>query len=416
MTRDLREAFIYLVRLGIGHEPVPVPSEDDAAMPGITSQDSNDVDWEALKALVGKQGLTAVVLDGIGALQSSKTWTSQAAKPSERVQEFKTEMPQKLRRQWIGEVIRFYENRYQQYEKAISSLAGFYNQHGFKMMLLKGYACSLDWPKPNHRQCGDIDIWLFNQQAAADKELVSSFKLQDPGFKIDNSHHHHTVFRWQGFSVENHFDFVNVYQHKSHVGLERILKELGNFKVESSEFRVDGQLKECSDAGCKIQPVIVNGEVVYLPSPNLHALFLLKHAALHFVGTELNLRQILDWAFFLKEHGNEVDWEWLLTVVDEHGMMPFFNIVNAICVDDLGFEKNVFPTAQINPDLKQRVVDEVFASAYNSKEDPNVFIRNIKRYQRWRGNAWKHQLCFKDSMWSTFWSGVWAHLLKPASI
>ena len=412
MTRDLRELFISLVRLGIGHEPVP----------DVMSQEPCDVDWEALKALAAKQGLSAVVLDGIESL------------PLKSLVAYK--MPQKLRRQWIGEVIRFYENRYQQYEKAISSLAGFYNHHGYKMMVLKGYACSLDWPKPNHRQCGDIDIWLFNQQAAADKELVSSRKLQDPGFKIDNSHHHHTVFRWEGFSVENHFDFVNVYQHKSHVGLERILKELGNesnvnTNVNFNDSPNDNSLKpetwnlkqgtynlkpNTSLRGTRIPSVELCGELVYLPSPDLHALFLLKHAALHFVGTDLNFRQILDWAFFLKEHGKDVDWDWLLSVVDEHGMTPFFNIINAICVDDLGFEKNVFPTAQINPDLKQRVVDEVFASAYNSKEDPNVFIRNIKRYQRWKGNAWKHQLCFKDSMWSTFWSGVWGHLLKPASI
>lgn len=47
------------------------------------------------------------------------------------------------------------------YLQAVASLAGFYNAHGYKMMVLKGYACSLNWPRPEHRPCGDIDIWLF---------------------------------------------------------------------------------------------------------------------------------------------------------------------------------------------------------------------------------------------------------------
>lgn len=79
---------------------------------------------------------------------------------------------QMLRLQWKGEVMQNYEVRYQEYEKAISSLAGFYNQHGFKMMVLKGYACSLDWPNPKHRPCGDIDIWQFGKQAEADRLIT----------------------------------------------------------------------------------------------------------------------------------------------------------------------------------------------------------------------------------------------------
>lgn len=78
-------------------------------------------------------------------------------------------------------------------------------------MVLKGYACSIDWPKPEHRPCGDIDIWLFGKQKEADAALAASPKFHDSSFKIDSSHHHHTVFDWCSFSVENHYDFVNVY-------------------------------------------------------------------------------------------------------------------------------------------------------------------------------------------------------------
>ena len=76
-------------------------------------------------------------------------------------------------------------------------------------MVLKGYACSLDWPRPEHRPCGDIDIWQFGEQKKADAAM------KNEGIEVDSSHHHHTVFYWNGFMVENHYDFINVFQHKS---------------------------------------------------------------------------------------------------------------------------------------------------------------------------------------------------------
>ena len=137
------EALLKLTRLGLGHSDV---SENEI------------IEWPAIKVLADKQGLTAMVLDGIERLSD----------------ELRT--PKVLLLNWIGEVMQSYEARYAEYEKNISSLAGFYNQHGFKMMVLKGYTCSLDWPKPNHRPCGDIDIWQFGEQKEADAALDAWFK------------------------------------------------------------------------------------------------------------------------------------------------------------------------------------------------------------------------------------------------
>ena len=233
-----------LVRQGIGHESRVL---------------SQDIDWTAIKALADTHGLSAIVLDSIERLPESK-------RP-----------PQVFLLEWIGEVLQNYEYLFDQYGKAISELAGFYNRHGYKMMVLKGYACSLDWPNPKHRPCGDIDIWQFGEQKVADAVLA-----KEKGVKLDTSHHHHTVFDWEGFSVENHYDFINVHHHKSNDEFEKILKHLGE---DDSHF------------------VELNGEKVYLPSPNLHALFLLKHLMMHFASEGIMLRQVVDWGFFVEKHG-----------------------------------------------------------------------------------------------------------------
>lgn len=357
MDKILKETFLNIVRLGIGHQVFNPPS---------------DFKWSTIKNLAEKQGLSAVVVDGIEQLPENQ-------RP-----------PKELLLEWIGEVLQNYWYRYNQYRSAIAELAGFYNSYGYKMMVIKGYACSLDWPKPKHRPCGDIDIWLFGKQKEADAVLA-----KERGIKVDESHHHHTVFDWQGFSVENHYDFVNVYAHKSSAELEKIFKELGQ---DDSHY------------------VEVNGERVYLPSPNLHALFLLRHMVSHFAAAEITLRQVLDWAFFVEKHNKEVDLDWLTELLEKYHMKDFFNCINAICVEDLGFSPTLFPSVQFLPSMKDRVLNDILEPEYTAAEPKGLFKRLVFKYRRWHGNAWKHALCYKESRLDSFLTGIWAKILKPSSI
>lgn len=360
LENNLHFTFLQLVRLGIG------TSKDVTVSKGSIS-------WADLKSLADEQGLTAVVLDALNTDGANLTES----------------MPLRMKLEWIGEVLQNYEQRYKTYENAISSLAGFYNQYGYKMMLLKGYGCSLDWPKPEHRPCGDIDIWLFGEQKGADGVLSKK------GIILDNSHHHHSIFYWDNFMVENHYDFIEIHHHKSNPGFEKILKELGNDDSYTT---------------------LVNGEKVYLPSPNLHALFLLKHAMSHFAAEIFTFRQLLDWAFFVKKYTKEIDWPWVEQILEEYGMKKLYDVFNAICVGDLGFDVHLFPIVQSDPTLKDRVLNEMLSPEFSETEPKGLIKRVIFKYRRWKANEWKHELCYKESMWSAFWSGTWNHLLKPSTI
>ena len=305
--------------------------------------------------------------------------------------------PLTVKLRWVGKVMQGYEQHYELYRKAVADLGAWYHAHGYRMMVLKGLACGVDWPKPEHRPYGDIDIWLFGKQEEADKEMVSSFRFQDPSFKIDNSHHHHTVFQWQGFTVENHYDFLNVHHHKSNVELEAILKSLAH-----------------TDNTCFRHTDSTDNTDICLPSANFNALFLLRHAMSHFASTGMNLRQLLDWAFFVEKHGEEVDWEWLQGVLKKYGMLKMFDVMNAICVEDLGFDG--LPLTADGLQLKERVLNDILEPEFSAKSPKQVWKRVPFKYRRWKANAWKHELCFNDSMSSAFWAGVKSHLLKPSSI
>ena len=362
LSQNLKDCFLSLTRQGLGH-----PSDTNI----------KNADWYEVKSLADKQGLTAIVLDGLDRLGEENSDLTQT-------------IPVNMKLSWIGEVMQNYEQRYELYKRTISEMAAFYNEHNYKMMVLKGYACSLDWPKPQHRPCGDIDIWLFNHQKYADILLKDERKIN-----IDYSHHHHTVFYWRDFMVENHYDFINVHHHKSNTEFEAILKELG------------------SDASFFVE---ICGEWVYLPSPNLHALFLLKHMMLHFASEGVSLRQVIDWGLFAEKHWKEVDQKLILGVLERFGMIDMFNIINAICVEDLGFILDTPPVSDIDKELKERVLNDILSPEYAGTLPPKLIPRVVYKIRRWCGNSWKHELCYKESMWSALWSGVWNHLLKPSSI
>lgn len=354
MDKTVQNNSLSLVSIGMGHN---------------AHLNTYSLNWPVIQTVAIKQGILGLVVDGIDKLPVSE-------RP-----------PKEMMLQMVGAVVQGFEHRHDLYKKSIAKLASFYNAHGIKMMLLKGYACGLDWPKPEHRPYGDIDIWLFGKYKEADALLA-----KEKDIKIDRSHHHHTVFGWDRFTVENHYDFVNVHAHKSSAELEHLFKELGS---DDTHY------------------VDVEGERVYLPSPNLHSLFLIKHMVSHFTAVSINLRQVLDWAFFVKAHGAEVNWEWLLPVLDKFKMRSFFDCVNAICVEDLGFSSDIFPYVKSDPFLKDRVLEDIIEPAFVAAEPHGIVPRLLYKYRRWQGNVWKQQLCYPESRWSSFWWGLRAHMIKP---
>ncbi len=359
----MNETFLRLVRAGIGHASGDLPEA---------------VDWRALSVLADRQGLTAVVWDAVAELMN------QGALTGER------EMPKDLKFDWFGNAL-YHEQRYESYKAAIGSLAEFYSSHWFRMMLLKGYGLSLDYPVPSHRPCGDIDVWLFGSYKEADAAIAGA-----TGVKVDDSHHHHTVFKWKGYSVENHYDLVNVHAFRSNVGLEKVFKELAMDDRRSVE---------------------VDGAHVYLPSADFNALFLLRHAMLHFASTSINLRQVLDWGLFMEKHSAEIDWKWFGDMLERFFMLGFYDCLRRICVEDLGLSPDTFKIdGHIDSSTKARVLNDILSPEFQGREPEGLVRRVWFKFRRRCANTWKHRLCYREDLLSSFFVSAWAHVLKPKTI
>ena len=232
---------------------------DDASL----FEGTDAAQWREIYDLSSVQGVLAQAWDGMQLLP-------EAMRP-----------PRALRLQWAVNVERI-EKVYRRQERAIARLAAFYREHAIPMMLLKGYGLSLFYPVPEHRPCGDIDIWLFGRQPEADKLVAREW-----GVPVDVHKEHHTTFDVDGIMVENHYDFVNKETHASNARLERLFKQYAAQPGES---------------------VAVAGVAVYLPSEQLNALFLLRHAAVHFAAINIGLRHVLDWCVFVAHCHDRIDW------------------------------------------------------------------------------------------------------------
>ena len=235
-----------------------------------------EVDYAALHSVAIKQGVVAIVWDEV--LRAIAAGEIEAEKQPSRA----------VKMQWALAVEQV-ERRYSKQKQVIEKLARFFAEHDIKMMILKGYGLSLNYPVPNHRPCSDVDIWLFEQQhmpdgstkrfsaqQKADRLLQEHFNIA-----IDEDKHHHTVFYIDGIMVENHYDFLNIHAHLSNRIIEERLQQLTQQPLEQ---------------------VMVDDVSVYLPSPDFHALFMLRHSASHFAAERIVIRHLLDWKYFVEKY------------------------------------------------------------------------------------------------------------------
>lgn len=342
----------------------------------------DNVSWINLFHLSVRHGISAIVADGLQLLMEN-------AKNSDCLKILDT-TPLKLQKmQWLATSL-VCEQNYERHIRVMSELANFYKSHSIKMLVAKGYGLSLNYPVPNHRPLGDIDIWLFGEQKKGDKALE-----REKNVKIDYGHHHHTIFNYKGVTVENYSDFLCVPGHRKNVGYEKLLKHLAY--EESVKYQI-------------------NGEEVYFPSANFNALFILKHSATHFASTEMNLRQLIDWGTFVYKHGKEVEWDMVKSVAKEYNLYRFMNCQNALCIDYLGFPADAFPIFERDEALEKRVINDIIYPEFN-EDAPNGFINGLWfKYKRWKANSWKHKITFPESLAETLLTQLFAHLLKPASL
>lgn len=331
-----------LIRLGLG----------DGAMLEIVRRqglcsDEASVNWTEILDLAISHGMEAVVCDGFQLLKDN------GIEPS--IYSFENI---DLRLEWFGYLLQSDED-FKKYSSAISKLSALSAKNGAgRLMLLKGYAAGINYPRPERRTYGDIDVFSLDGKSAELDLLLSAY----PGYEKreeEKTRHSHATF--DDISVENHFHFADPLGNASRDGaVERFLLELAG----------DASLH-------------MIGEVpVYIPSADFNAVFLVWHMASHFTLENINLRQLCDWWMFLQKEHSNINWDKVLPVLAEGRKMRIFNLVNGVMVDYFGMDESYVPSFSRDAGEKERFMDFVlYAEPLDTKG-----LEAVLKYMRRKWN------------------------------
>lgn len=270
---DTQELFLQLIRAGIGQSE---PSLDGLEQP---------IDWVALQDLAEKQGLSAIVLDGVEKLPFEKR-------------------PQKKDLlQWIGEVLQM-ESDYSIKEKASAEMALFFENSGIRTYVLKGTVVAECYPNPIHRTSVDMDCFLVPKEGDFDAWEKGNQVIEGAGFEVKRDFYKNSTCFFPGMTVENHQFLTPFRGNKRLKNLERILQRL--IRADKGEDVIEGT--------CLCRPPVM-----------ATALFLVEHAYSHFLHEGLTWRMVLDWMMFSRKHKKDIDWTSFGALVDEFGFRKFYD-------------------------------------------------------------------------------------------
>ena len=132
---------VYLLRLGIG-------------VPSTSLQPVSAEEWRIVYSLAAKHAVLGIAWDGVEHLQSQSPQSLQS-------------FPADLMGKWFADV-QTIESANRRMAKQASQLQSFLQEGEFDAYILKGVSLADYYPKPEHRQSADIDLWVLpkhNSQA-----------------------------------------------------------------------------------------------------------------------------------------------------------------------------------------------------------------------------------------------------------
>lgn len=286
---EIQQQFFALLRAGLwGTAP-------DASLFG------GQTDWRQLYDVAKKQSVSGIVFDGIGLL------------PAE------VRPPKAMHLQWCALLLHI-EEQHEQLNREIGNLYALLRARGIEPVLVKGQAVAQSYLHPNHRRCGDIDLYVGAEHYEAVNDLLrpEATSEEEEIFK-------HACMHWHGVIVENHRILINLNKPSADRRMQREVAVWGKNPAQ-----------HCP----KLQ---VGGTMVSVPPAPFHTAYVLTHAALHFLNEGIGLRQVCDWACLLKTCHSPEEKREVARLLQEFGLTRAAKLFGALLVRQLGVPRDWLP-------------------------------------------------------------------------
>ena len=317
-------------------------------------------DWKVVYHTCRQQGMTAVLFDFVRQLP-------------------KSEAPDKaLLMEWLSAATAV-EQTMQRMQVTAGEFAEAMEKREIPVVVLKGIAFAQYYPNPLLRECGDLDCYMMGKKEEGDlATLELGGTMEEAGYK-----HSHLIYK--GLTIENHRFFTDFDNTPTGMLTEQVLGEL---------------MQEAH--------TYIGGSKLCCPSANFNALFLLKHAQGHFIDEGIRMRHVLDWALFLREKQEEVDWSKVLPMLEVTHTAQFAGVMTAIAVRYLRIEVLNKGLLALASNAEQKMVNAVLADIMG--DQPAIDVdglwhktkRSLRRFRR----MWKVRSLASESyprmVWKAF--------------
>jgi len=270
-------------------------------------------DWEALYRVSFEQTVVPIVTDGLNRLPKELL----PEKP-DRLDPFLGDMMMTAQRNRVLDSF---------IPKVFNAL------RGIPVVLVKGQSLAQDYPDPERRQPGDIDLLLLPSSYAAAKDILlpkaTHVSKEDPE-TLHQGMHFYSV------EVELHGSISTLMSRKLDRQLASLLKE-----------QFDGRT---------LPTVTIGGAEIPVPEANFNALYIFVHFLQHYWSGGVGLRQFVDWTTFVSVHKRDIHPVILEQKLEELGLLNLWKVFTGFAQEYLGCPAEKLPlAAPPNPRKNARI-------------------------------------------------------------
>ncbi|MCF0198958.1 MAG: nucleotidyltransferase family protein [Bacteroidaceae bacterium] len=325
------------------------------AITGVTEEATlPDIDWMAVLEAATDQGVKGLAWQGAELLLKAG----------------KAQMSLDDKLEWFGHVRNTETEAHRLYNVATEFAA---RLQPCRCVVLKGFDYARYWPNPWHREYGDLDCWCagaFDESNAKAREIGAS--VEDGGYK-------HTHITYNDLAVENHCYFTDFNGTQQGRETERLLSSLMTSQP----------------------PTSWRDTALLLPSPMFTALFMLRHAQLHFIEEGIALKHVLDWLFFLQHERDNLDGSFLRRAMETMRMTTFADLMTA------------FAEQLAGETLSKNTVDASLLEAFIADvtgPQPDIYDMRLHkkalRIARRFGRMWKFRSVLNEPYLTKVWQSL----------
>ena len=301
MTKP-QQQFLELLRSGLWGKPA------DASL------FQGEIDWKTILRLATEQTVQVLVANGIETLPK-ELWPPKVV--IFKLMEIKTKTAK----------------MHLLLNSVLAKITTALNTEGIPSVLLKGQGLAQNYLIPESRICGDIDLYVGEENFYKASDIISTFSTEKQKSKEELTlKKKHTEINVEGVTIEVHRKSMSTFNPRQ----ERLL---------------DAWTQNLLDAHFddKILPIINFDKVpVKIPSTDFNAVFILYHAAHHMLIGGIGLRQICDWATLLYKHHSEINQTELKANLKRFHLEPVWREFCRVIATVIGLDPKYIPLAPPN--------------------------------------------------------------------